>query len=143
MPDKHEFLTPLEVLPHKPAAGAVAVALAPINPTPLLGNWVNVNTKTPNLAKTIITEKGTTTMVHLYGACVPTPCDWGVVPAMIYAAGVSNTTAEGFTAVYKFSFKDVIVVGHLEGAQLIIETFNHFTDHSERSDYYYKDIMHK
>jgi len=143
MAEKHEFLTPLEMLPKTSAGGAVAIAVAPVNVIPILGTWKNVNTKTPNLVQVIVTEKGTQTMVHLFGACVPTPCDWGTVPAMVYAPTVTATEADGFTAAYKFNFKTVIVTGHLEGAQLIVETFNHFTDNSGRTDYYFKDVMHK
>jgi hypothetical protein len=143
MPDKHEFLTPFEMLPTKTTTGSVAVALEAINPTTILGTWTNVNPKTPNLVKVVITEKGTQTTVHLFGACTPTPCDWGTAPATVYAASVNGNTADAFTATYKFNFKYVIVTGHLESGQLIVEEFNHFTDHSGRSDYYYKDIMHK
>jgi hypothetical protein len=143
MPDKHEFLAPSQMLTKTSATGGVAVALAPINPKSILGTWTNVDPKTRDLVKVIVTEKGTQTMVHFYGACTPTPCDWAAVPAMVYATSVTATDADAFTATYKFNFMTAIVTGHLEGTQLIVETFTHFTDHSERSDYYSKDVMHK
>jgi hypothetical protein len=37
---------------------------------------------------------------------------------------------------YKFSFKETIVTGVLDSGSLRVETFNHFTDGSGRSDYY-------
>ena len=58
----------------------------------------------------------------------------GVVPGLAYAADVSSSAAVAFTAQYKFSFKDTIVTGVLDQRTLIVETFNHFTDGSGRSD---------
>jgi hypothetical protein len=37
----------------------------------------------------------------------------------------------------------VILTGHLQGKNLIIETFTHFTDGSGRDDYYSTDTMAK
>jgi hypothetical protein len=49
---------------------------------------------------------------------------------------VSSSSAVAFSAHYKFSFKDTIVTGVLDSGSLRVETFNHFTDGSGRSDYY-------
>ena len=51
-------------------------------------------------------------------------------------ASVSASRAIAFTAVYKFDFKETIVTGHLQRGQLFVETFSHFTDGSNRFDYY-------
>jgi hypothetical protein len=44
---------------------------------------------------------------------------------------------------YKFGFKETIVVGVLDRGSLIVETFDHFTDGSGRSDYYSKAYLCK
>ena len=71
--------------------------------------------------KAVITNTGGKLQVDLFGACTPTPCNWGVVAAMPYAATVGGGAAVGFSANYSFSFSTVIVVGHLQGAELILE----------------------
>jgi hypothetical protein len=74
--------------------------------------------------------------MQAFGACTPRPCDWGAVPGLAYAANVSATGAVAFSARYEFDFKEVIVTGVLDSGSLRVETFNHFTDGSGRSDYY-------
>jgi len=117
-----------------PPAGA-------ISPTALVGTWTNSGSN--NIVKAVITESVGRLEVNLYGACSPTPCNWGAVTAMPYAATVSGGAAVGFSANYSFSFSTVIVVGHLQGAQLILETLTHFTDGSGRSDFYVSEPMTK
>jgi hypothetical protein len=67
----------------------------------------------------------------------------GAVAAMPYAATVSGGAAVAFSANYSFSFSTVIVVGHLQGAELILETLTHFTDGSGRGDFYFSESMKK
>ena len=47
------------------------------------------------------------------------------------------------TAMYKFSFKETILVGALDRGSLVVETFDNFTDGSGRSDYYSKYYLCK
>ncbi len=42
-----------------------------------------------------------------------------------------------------FSFALVFVTGHLNGNQLFLETFTHFTDNSGRHDFFTTDTMVK
>jgi hypothetical protein len=49
--------------------------------------------------------------------------------------------AIAFTATYELSFKQMIVTGHLEAAQLEVESFSRFTDGSGRSSYYTNDTF--
>jgi hypothetical protein len=104
---------------------------------------VQLRSATRGIIKLVITAAGLGVKVHAFGACTPTPCDMGAVHGSIYADSVSSSTAVAFNAHYKFSFKETTVSGHLEGASLILETFDHFTDGSGRSNYYSKFSMHK
>ncbi|HEX7842268.1 MAG TPA: hypothetical protein VF469_32575 [Kofleriaceae bacterium] len=112
-------------------------------PGTLLGNWVNVNIATPSLVRINLQLTGGAFMVHPFGACVPTPCDWGAKPAIAYAANVSSKQPVAFSAVFPQGFKNTIVVGHLEGNFLVVETFNHFQDGSDRSDYYMREMFRR
>ena len=133
---KHEYMTPSQMV--EGAATAAAVTS-----TPLVGTWNNVNPATRDVVKVVIAAAGSGIKVDAFGACSPTPCNWGNVAGMAYAANVSSSPAVAFSAQYKFSFAQAILVGHLQGKNLIIETFTHFTDGSGRDDYYSTDTMAK
>jgi hypothetical protein len=131
---KPEFRSPSQVAP---TAGPSAI----VSPAPLVGTWINKTSN--NVVKAVITDHGGKLEVNLYGACVPTPCNWGAVAAMPYAATVSGGAAVALSANYSFSFSTVIVIGHLAGKDLILETLTHFTDGSGRADFYFSETMEK
>jgi hypothetical protein len=133
---KHEYMTPSQMVESAATAAAVTAA-------PLAGTWNNVNTATRDIVKVVIAAAGSGIKVDAFGACSPTPCNWGNVAGLAYAANVSSSPAVAFSAQYKFSFSQVILVGHLQGKNLILESFTHFTDGSGRSDYYSTDTMAK
>lgn len=109
----------------------------------LVGTWVNVNAATRDIVKVVIAGKGMGLTVHAYGACTPTPCDWGQVGAQGYAASVSGGAAIAFTADYAFGFKNTILTGRLHGAHLIVDDFNVFDDGSGRSPYFTEGTFRK
>jgi hypothetical protein len=140
---KQEFRAPSDILekeverlgvPH-PAAPLAVVA------NPLVGTWVNCDHQTRGMVRVMIAAAGPGITVHAFGACSPTPCDWGAVNGLIYAANVTATPAMAFSAVYTFPFKQTTVVGRLWNGALVVETFDHFTDKSGRADYYSFNIM--
>lgn len=110
---------------------------------PLLGTWVNMNAATRGIVKMVLIDKGDVLAVHAFGACSPTPCDWGQVPARAYAASVSGGPAMAFSANYQFGFKRTILSGHLDGHHLIVEDFNVFKDGSGRSPYFSQGMFKK
>jgi hypothetical protein len=109
----------------------------------LVGTWVNVNSATRDIVKVVLTNANGTLNVHAYGACSPTPCDWGQVKGMAYAASVSGGNAVAFTANYAFGFKNTILAGHLNGHNLIVDDFNVFEDGSGRSAYFTEGTFKK
>jgi hypothetical protein len=132
---KHEYKAPTDLVREGVELAAV------ISSSPIVGTWKNVNPNTEGLLKLIIAQSGTGVTIEGFGACSPTPCVWGSVPAMNYAANVTGNSAVAFSATYTFSFKQTIVVGRLHvgpdaGQLLTVETFDHFTDGSGRSNYY-------
>jgi hypothetical protein len=91
--------------------------------------------------RVVIAAKGNEVTVHAFGACQPTPCDWGMVNGLIFADNVTDTPAVAFTALYTFNFKQTTIIGRLQNGALMVETFDHFTDQSGRADYYSLEIM--
>jgi hypothetical protein len=109
----------------------------------LVGTWVNVNTATRDIIKIQLTNNGGSLGVHAFGACSPTPCDWGQVSGQAYAASVAGGAAVAFTANYASGFKNTILTGRLEGADLIVDDFNVFLDGSGRSAYFTEGTFKK
>jgi hypothetical protein len=109
----------------------------------LVGTWVNVNAATRDIVKIVLTNNGGSLRVHAYGACSPTPCDWGQVGGQAYAASVAGGSAVAFTANYAFGFKNTILTGHLNGQHLIADDYNVFEDGSGRSPYFTEGTFKK
>jgi hypothetical protein len=135
---KQEFKAPLEQVS---AAKLKAVKKKRLNLKPLLGKWLNCDNKTGSLVRVELGSRRGILTVHPFGACTPTPCDWGAVKGLAYSESVSSIDAVAFTAIFKFSFKETIVTGHLCEGCLLVETYNHFTDSSGRCDYYSRDCF--
>ena len=102
----------------------------------IVGKWNNCDSKTRGLTSVVLSAKGNALSVQCFGACTPTPCDWGIVAGTAYAENVSATGAIAFSAMYDLKFKATIVTGHLDNGCLIVETFDMFKDGSGRSNYY-------
>jgi hypothetical protein len=118
---------------------AMAKSAPAIVPTPssaLLGTWVNTDFSTNNTVRIQLFTLFGSFYVHGWGACSPSPCNWGTVSGRVYSTGTTSSVGVAFTATYTFSFKQTIVTGYLAGPYLIVQTYNHFTDGSARYDYY-------
>lgn len=102
----------------------------------LIGKWNNCDKNTRGLVRLVLGAKGSTLTVQGFGACTPTPCDWGVVEGIAYGESVVATEAIAFSARYDFGFAETIVTGYLDGGTLIVETYDKFKDGSGRSNYY-------
>jgi hypothetical protein len=134
MAEEQEFNAPADQAEEAKAAAEELDAV--VGPAAIVGTWNACDAATRNLVRVVIAASGSGITVHAFGACTPTPCDWGSVPGLAYAENVSASAAIAFSAHYKFSFKETILTGVLDSGSLRVETFNHFTDGSGRSDYY-------
>lgn len=102
----------------------------------LLGKWNNCDRNTRSIVRVVLGTKGSTLTVQGFGACTPTPCDWGVVAGIAYGDSVVATVAIAFTARFDFTFKETIMTGRLDNGTLIVETYDKFKDGSGRANYY-------
>lgn len=142
---KQEYRAPADMLQNERERLKITTPIVDVvvASAPLLGTWVNCDHATRGLVRLMIAVKGHEITVHGFGACSPTPCDWGQIDGKIYADSVADTPAVGFTANYAFDFKQTTIVGHLYEGALFVETFDHFTDQSGRADYYSLAVMNK
>jgi hypothetical protein len=103
-----------------------------------LGTWVHAS-PAGNIAKLTIGGSLTTPIVHGYGKCSPTACNWGAVKAIGYGKTISSAKAQTILAPFTFGFKKTqlvitySVVNEVE--RLTVTMYNEFTDTSHRSNY--------
>jgi len=125
----------------KVTAKALAGAQGTLSLKNLTGKWNCCDKNTRNIVQVVLGTKGNALTVQVFGACSPSPCDWGVVEGIAYGDSVTATDAIAFSARYDFNFKETIVTGLLDNGTLIVETYNRFKDASGRSNYYSRSYL--
>jgi hypothetical protein len=124
-------------------AGPAITPQRPINPAPLTGTWVNFNKATGGVVRLVLTEKEGTFTVQAFGACEPSPCDWGDTRGEIFAAGIAHHEAVGFKAHYDFGFMETFLAAYLNKRLLVLDRYNVFKDGSGRSRYFLRDHLYQ
>ena len=115
-----------------------------IDPSPLLGHWINTNTTTPGIARVIIRGWGRDVSIRVTTASGPTPREWGDADVeVVYSAGVHSSAAMAFVAKYDFGFVETRLEANLSLGLLVIATFNTFRDGSGRSNYFAREFFYR
>jgi hypothetical protein len=130
---EQEFRAPAHI-----AKSGIVIA---ISPAPLVGTWTNLDSDPRDLVMVLIADRGNSITVETFGAGDYTPSNWGPVTGIAYAANLGGAPAVAFSAQYTFSNTHVILIGHLQGNRLLIETFTQFTDGSGRPNLYTADTL--
>ena len=130
------------------AGSESALAVQPSGVTNLVGTWVNVNPTTGGIVKVIITNDLFGFRIHTYGACSPTPCDHGAIPALRYSKSVSSTTAYGVSGQYNFGFSTMLVTAQRSyefdgGTFLELDARTKFAAGDTRNDYMRTELFRK
>ena len=103
------------------------------------GKWKNVDPNTRGITTLDIKVRGKDVSVRAWGKCHPTDCDWGTVKGIAYGTSVSSDlirTAKVLTAVFKSGFSETLLVIKARRNMLKVESYTHFTDGSNRTDYW-------
>jgi hypothetical protein len=112
-----------------------------------LGAWINIDPNTGSVPKLSVSLAGQNVLVHAWGACHPTPCDWGEVQAEPYASTVSSKISSDTTklqGVFKPAFAETTFSIYPEGEErLRFERSTRFTDNSGRANYSSMDIFQR
>ncbi len=127
------------------AAPAAASSLPPNPDTRLVGTWVNTNANTNSVKQIVILRDGSgRLLVDAFGACTPSLCEWGLVPATSYGTSVSSTTGAHFQTNQRFlsgtsEFARTAMFGKVTsttaGLRLTVRELTVFTDGSGRRNY--------
>ncbi|MGH9898531.1 MAG: hypothetical protein ACRD63_03585 [Pyrinomonadaceae bacterium] len=116
-----------------------------IDLSPLHGIWLNTNSETRGIVKVIVGSSngdGGDLTVNVFGACAPSPCDWGEIKAeTIYAASVGSKEGFAFSASYDFKFMEVYLQANLSLGLLVVAGLNIFKDSSGRSNYFSREFF--
>jgi hypothetical protein len=113
-----------------------------VDPSSLAGTWLNTDKKTRGIAKLALRQDDGGLKVRAFGACDPTPCDWGEVQGSAFSSGVGSPEGMAFTALYDFGFMETFLAVYLKGGILVLDSFNSFKDDSGRSDYFSREFFH-
>ena len=89
-----------------------AEAKQPIGVSSLVGTWENIKAD-GGIIEVVITEVNGSLEVHPYGSCSPTPCDWGIHPALRFSKGISSSAAIGLQLTINTSFATRYMQGHI------------------------------
>ncbi len=118
-------------------------APAEIDPSPLLGEWVNTNTATRGIEKVVIRRDGDDVSIRVFGAWSPSPCDWGEARVdVLYSTGVQSSDVMAFSAAYDFGFLETRLEANLSLGLLVIANLNTFRDSSGRSNYFSREFFY-
>jgi len=121
-----------------PSRPAQSSAKSPAQASSMNGDWVNVDAKTRNLVR--ITIQGVS--VHPYGACSPTPCDWGVLTAKSTTTISGTASQTALVAVHTTKAEQNTITMTLgPDGRLSANVATHFTDKSGRKDYSVMNTM--
>jgi len=76
-----------------------ACLFAQTAPDALTGNWINDNSKTGGITQVIVRIAQNRMLVHAWGSCTPTDCDWGEAEAKLWNGTRLATWDHGFSTV--------------------------------------------
>lgn len=108
----------------------------PIDPSPLLGDWLNYDVTSRNIAGLTLAERGDDLVLRITG--VP-DVDWGEMIASPFALAVTGGEAVAFKAAYDFGFVNIDVLAYLNKRLLVVDAYSTFHDGSGRSSYFARD----
>jgi hypothetical protein len=108
----------------------------PIDPSPLLGEWLNYDVGTRNIAGLTLTQRSDAVVLRITG--VP-DVDWGETTVSPFALTVTGGEAAAFNAAYDFEFLRVAVLAYLNKRLLVVDAYSTFHDESGRSSYFARD----
>jgi hypothetical protein len=123
-------------------AHAAARPATPVPPPPsaaLAGTWVNTNHATRNVVDIVVATSPRGIAVDGFGACSPTPCEFGRIAGTVFGSNVSAATGTSFAAQWNFGFKRTVLLATYSAPRrvprLTVQEFNTFTDGSGRANY--------
>lgn len=112
----------------------------------LFGTWLNTNAATNSIKQIVLSNDGSGgLMVDAFGACTPTFCEFGNVPAIVYGANVGSTAGDTFSVNQReygggaTEFARSVMIGQAaftaRASKLTLSEYQTFEDGSGRHNY--------
>jgi len=108
----------------------------PIDPAPLLGDWINYDTSSRNIAAVSISQRDRDVILRITG--VP-DVDWGETALEPFSLTAAGGEAAAFRATYDFDFAQIAILAYLNKRLLVVDAYTIFHDGSGRSNYFARD----
>ncbi|MGC9328144.1 MAG: right-handed parallel beta-helix repeat-containing protein, partial [Candidatus Hinthialibacter sp.] len=128
------LMQPLATIPAPPRPSAKSAAQVqrvstmangPLDAEDFVDNWVNVDPDTPGITRIEISRSGANMVIHAFGQCTPTDCDWGPISVPY--------TGNPFVAVYEQGFKtNTLTLELINENTLNVHSVNVFHDGTGR-----------
>ena len=115
----------------------------PVDPAPLLGDWVIFADETSGLARVEISDRGDGVRARAFGSAEEGEADWGETEARVFAEDAAGTEVWGFLAAYEHEHERVQLNGYLNRGLLAVEAATTFTDESGRAPYFTRTFMYR
>lgn len=127
------------------AIGSLAVsAPARASDAQFAGLWLNADSATRGIVRFMVTGSPGALGVHVYGACEPTACDWGMAPLTTYGDNVSDPNHKYGSAVYNFGFATSMLTFQLiDPNTIVVDDYEQFHDGSGRQNYHNREVFRK
>ena len=116
---------------------------APLDPAAFLGSWANTNRHTDGLARLVIAHEDGVLTVRAFGACTPEPCDWGAVPAHLFAENAGSHTPKALQAHFDLGFMQTSLQAFTKLNVLVVALFTRFADGSGRAPYFDREFFYR
>lgn len=105
--------------------------VTPIDPCTLLGDWINYDTSSRNIASLTIARRSEDLALSIDS--------WGETTALPFSLTTAGGEATAFRATFDFSFARVAILAYLNKRLLVVDAYTTFHDDSGRSNYFSRD----
>ena len=115
----------------------------PIDLAPIIATWINTHTASRGIVKVVLSNNEGALAVQAFGACDPSPCDWGERTPAVFAENVGSRTAKTISVVYDFGFMETSLQVFTKLGVMVVAVFTRFKDGSSRADYFDREFFYK
>ena len=110
-----------------------------IDPSALVGTWVNSNLDTNSIARIKISETGGKLQLQVFAIGPDGLIEWGIADAQVFASGPASHKGVGFTCRYDFGFAEARMQAMIMKGLLVLAQFHLFKDDSGRAGYFLRE----
>jgi hypothetical protein len=115
----------------------------PVDPSPLVGDWVIFSEETAGLTRVEISGEGDGVRARAFGSAEGGEVEWGETDARVFADDAAGADVWGFLASYEHGHERVQLNGYLNRGLLAVEAATTFTDESGRAPYFTRTFMYR